>query len=315
MWKKGVLAFFIIMAMLLVSSNVSESQSDYFEEWVPYVPYKVQVDLEFWMRNQTAYIDITITFSTSCYNISSWGEVTKDGYILWVNSEIWKWTGICAQVIWSVSHTYELGYLESGNYTFTFKAWSVDVKSIDFTVTAAEEIVQLLLLETDKDEYLLGESVNFTLTNISNETVLFGGFPFCEVYAWPSWEPVAPEVFIYLAWSLDPGQSSSWTWNQTNGYTGSPVEAGLYFAKDIYGYNCTTFFKIRATTDPILGDINEDGIVDMRDISIAARAFGSYPGHPRWNPIADINGDNKVCMRDIATVARNFGKTAQRQDQ
>ena len=59
-----------------------------------------------------------------------------------------------------------------------------------------------------------------------------------------------------------------------------------------------------------LYDLNEDGIVDMRDISIAARAFGSYPGHPRWNPIADINKDNKVDMRDLATVARNFGKTA-----
>ena len=36
-------------------------------------------------------------------------------------------------------------------------------------------------------------------------------------------------------------------------------------------------------------DINNDGVVDMLDISIAAYAFGSYPGHPRWNPLADVN--------------------------
>jgi len=49
--------------------------------------------------------------------------------------------------------------------------------------------------------------------------------------------------------------------------------------------------------------------VDMKDIAIAAMAFGSYPGHPRWNLIVDINQDNHVDMRDIALIARNFGKT------
>ena len=59
-----------------------------------------------------------------------------------------------------------------------------------------------------------------------------------------------------------------------------------------------------------IADLNQDGVVDMRDIALAAGAFGSYPSHPRWNPIADINQDNVVDMRDLATVARNFGKTA-----
>jgi hypothetical protein len=58
-----------------------------------------------------------------------------------------------------------------------------------------------------------------------------------------------------------------------------------------------------------IGDINWDGTVDMKDIGIAARAFGSEPGHERWNPDCDLNGDNLVDMRDIATVARNFGWT------
>jgi len=52
-----------------------------------------------------------------------------------------------------------------------------------------------------------------------------------------------------------------------------------------------------------------DGKVDMRDIGTATQAFGSYPGHERWNPIADINNDNKVDMKDIGTVAKEFGKT------
>jgi parallel beta-helix repeat protein len=58
-----------------------------------------------------------------------------------------------------------------------------------------------------------------------------------------------------------------------------------------------------------IGDINYDGKVDMKDIGAVARAFGEFPGRPRWNPAYDINGDNKIDMRDIATVARNFGWT------
>jgi parallel beta-helix repeat protein len=57
------------------------------------------------------------------------------------------------------------------------------------------------------------------------------------------------------------------------------------------------------------GDINMDGKVDGRDIAIVSIAFGSFPEHLRWNPIADENEDNKIDIFDIALTCRNFGKT------
>ena len=60
-------------------------------------------------------------------------------------------------------------------------------------------------------------------------------------------------------------------------------------------------------SNPMTGDINKDMVVDMKDISLAAKAFGTYPDNPRWNPVADINEDNRVDMRDLATVAKDFG--------
>jgi parallel beta-helix repeat protein len=39
----------------------------------------------------------------------------------------------------------------------------------------------------------------------------------------------------------------------------------------------------------LMGDINGDNSVNILDISIGASAFGSYPGHERWNPDADMN--------------------------
>ena len=60
---------------------------------------------------------------------------------------------------------------------------------------------------------------------------------------------------------------------------------------------------------PILGDLNGDGQVDIRDIARPARAFGSYPGHARWDPAADLNRDGIIDLKDIAQIAKNFGRT------
>jgi outer membrane protein assembly factor BamB len=63
----------------------------------------------------------------------------------------------------------------------------------------------------------------------------------------------------------------------------------------------------------IVGDITgpngvPDGKVDIKDISAVAKAFGSIPGHPKWNPVVDINQDIKVDIKDISSAAKNFGK-------
>jgi ABC-type transport system substrate-binding protein len=63
---------------------------------------------------------------------------------------------------------------------------------------------------------------------------------------------------------------------------------------------------IREDIGTYCGD-NIDFFVDMRDISRAARAFGSFPGHPRWDPCCDVNDDFFVDMRDISAIARKFG--------
>ena len=85
---------------------------------------------------------------------------------------------------------------------------------------------------------------------------------------------------------------------------------GNYTVYSTSSYQGNYAFQLTMFEVILLGDLNGDGIVDIRDISTVGRAFGSYPGHPNWNPIADLNGDNIVDIRDISTVGRNFGKTA-----
>lgn len=53
-------------------------------------------------------------------------------------------------------------------------------------------------------------------------------------------------------------------------------------------------------------DLNNDGIVDIRDLSIVAKAFGSKQGDTNWNPDADLNKDGTINIIDLNMVADNM---------
>jgi parallel beta-helix repeat protein len=58
----------------------------------------------------------------------------------------------------------------------------------------------------------------------------------------------------------------------------------------------------------MVGDLNCDGKVDGRDITIVAKCFGSHLGSPNYNPNCDLYNRGKIDGRDITVVAKNFGK-------
>lgn len=57
----------------------------------------------------------------------------------------------------------------------------------------------------------------------------------------------------------------------------------------------------------LVPDVNGDGKMDMRDIGAVVRAFGSYPGSPRWDVFVDFNSDGLIDMKDVAVSASIFG--------
>jgi hypothetical protein len=59
----------------------------------------------------------------------------------------------------------------------------------------------------------------------------------------------------------------------------------------------------------IPGDVNGDHTVGIKDILIVAKAFGTNPQSPNWNPNADVDCDGNVYIKDILITAKNFGKT------
>lgn len=60
----------------------------------------------------------------------------------------------------------------------------------------------------------------------------------------------------------------------------------------------------------LIGDINGDGIVDLKDLVLVAKAFGSRPGSAKYDPRCDLNGNGVVDLTDLVTVAFHFGETS-----
>ncbi len=56
-------------------------------------------------------------------------------------------------------------------------------------------------------------------------------------------------------------------------------------------------------------DLNGDGIVNILDITMVAKAYGCQPVDQNWNSIADLDKNGIVNIMDISLVARDYGKT------
>lgn len=201
-----------------------------------------------------------------------------------------------------------------GMLTLAFNVQPVKVEAETFipdyptmreTMNATEQTVQLVL-KTDKHVYVLGETIAIILKNIGDERVEIGGYPAWQILMYPEEEAVYPLIFATLAWSLEPKENDTFMWNQYNQFNDSFCDPGTYVVRDNQGWNLSTYFNVTFLTD-----LNLDGTVDMKDLSLAASVYGESLGRDRWNPVADINHDGIIDMRDIALVARDFGKTWQ----
>jgi Dockerin type I domain len=56
------------------------------------------------------------------------------------------------------------------------------------------------------------------------------------------------------------------------------------------------------------GDVNNDSIVNMRDVQRAVFLFNSFSNMSRWDPNADLDNNGRIDMRDIIMIVLNFGK-------
>lgn len=57
----------------------------------------------------------------------------------------------------------------------------------------------------------------------------------------------------------------------------------------------------------VLGDVNSDGFVDVKDIHILGKAYGSAVGQPAYRPEADLTDDGAIDSDDLVIQKENYG--------
>jgi PKD repeat protein len=148
-----------------------------------------------------------------------------------------------------------------------------------------------------------------------NQTVTFDG----SSPSWTQlgWNGTGFSPIVSYAWNFGDG-------NITSGYY--PTILHTYAAQGNYtvtlsitdadALNSTATHTVAVGQTKLIGDINGDGVVDIFDAVLLAKAFNSHgpnhdyagePASPNWNPNADLNGDGVVDIFDAVIFAAHFG--------
>ena len=127
--------------------------------WVPYIPPAKDVELCYWKQNGISYINVSIVFPTSGFNVSDWGSPVFENNKISADAKIWMYTGYQYPCVITLRHTYNLGKLRTGEYIFVFKAWGTHIKNITFT----------FLIVVPDDYLTIQEAIN----NANEEDVIY----------------------------------------------------------------------------------------------------------------------------------------------
>ena len=76
------------------------------------------------------------------------------------------------------------------------------------------------------------------------------------------------------------------------GWYNNPIYPGSYYYHFWKGYS---------------GDVNRDYVVDIFDLVMVAKGYGTIPGDEDWDPASDVNGDGTIDIFDIVIVAGQYG--------
>ncbi len=145
-----------------------------------------------------------------------------------------------------------------------------------------------------------------TVTTSNPETVILA-IP--NLNATAIGHPLLASHSILLAVKLDYGldhtsQSfSSFPRNYTD-TASAAAWTGISYTGTETSASASAFFIAYAK---LLGDVNGDNKIDIRDVAIVAYEYGSRKGDTRWNPAADFDNDGVIDIGDVAIVAFYYG--------
>jgi hypothetical protein len=115
-----------------------------------------------------------------------------------------------------------------------------------------------------------------------------------------NWSPIIASSHMAFSWR---SQNST-----IGGYKVVNVTLSLYVFLSASRITSFSFDILFEPLDRLLGDVNGDGVVDMRDVQLVFLAYSATPGDPKWNATADLHPDGIINMVDMWVVMIHLGE-------
>jgi hypothetical protein len=179
----------------------------------------------------------------------------------------------------AVNSTDSLGILYSNSTSNVFSIYNVSSGTASFSMNVSQSTSYLTLIQTEPGYRLItSDSSGITSYLIANQ--------------------IARPSVLYPMGNIT--------------FMGATItnDGVLVYATENYGnYSYPLLNLSLILLHTIRGDLDGNGKVNIVDIFIVARAFGSRFGDPNWDQVADLNNDGIVDILDIFAIARDYGKT------
>ena len=127
---------FIFLLLVLLSCVAHETAKG--QTWEP-ISSGFTTGIRIWTSGGNTFAEVRLTFPNAGHRVTDWGQVARNESSFSVDARVERWTGGSAQVLTTLEHTYSLGPLAAGAYSFTFKSNGAVTGSRQFDPSTAGE--------------------------------------------------------------------------------------------------------------------------------------------------------------------------------
>jgi hypothetical protein len=127
---------FIFLCLVLLPFCAHDTASA--QTWEP-ISTGFTTGIRIWTSGGNTFAEVRLTFPNTGHRVSDWGQVSRNENSFSVDAKVERWTGGSGQAITTLEHTYSLGPLAAGAYSFTFKSNGVVTGSRQFDPSTAGE--------------------------------------------------------------------------------------------------------------------------------------------------------------------------------
>lgn len=126
------------MFLFLVLLSCGARDAAKAQTWEP-ISTGFTTEIRIWTSGGNTFAEVRLTFPNTGHRVTDWGQVARNEGSFSVDARVERWTGGSGQALTTLEHTYSLGPLAAGAYSFTFKSHGAVTGSQQFDPSTAGE--------------------------------------------------------------------------------------------------------------------------------------------------------------------------------